>query len=360
MLPFPIAVMLALASALVVGACTSGGTAPAPGSQPAALSSHDVEDCVRSAGGRDYATTVAVCDRALKTESLTPAARAVALAGRGEGYGGIGDYDRAIEDFNAALALEPKLAGAYSWRGWAYRQQGKLDQAVADYDRFVTLRPAAPEGYHDRGIAYALKENYDRALADLTTAISLKADYAEGYNDRGLIYMIKGDTGPGIADYNQAVALRPDAAIPYQNRSVAFFIRRDYQRAISDVRHAIRIEPGNPFSYLWLYIISMKADEDPIAVLGSVTAADPGIWPSVIVRFYQGKATERDVQAEMSRAKTRRQAAERDCQAAFYLGEFELLNGRGDQAKSRLEHARDVCRIDLTERTMALVELARM
>ena len=50
---------------------------------------------------------------------------------------------------------------------------------------------------------------------------------------------------------------------------------------------------------------------------------------------------------------------ERDCEAAFYLGEFALLNGKRDEAAPLLRDAGDKCPVGFTERYAARGELAR-
>ena len=52
--------------------------------------------------------------------------------------------------------------------------------------------------------------------------------------------------------------------------------------------------------------------------------------------------------------------AERECEAAFYLGEFALLAGQRDDALSLLRQAGSTCPTGFTERYAARGELARL
>ena len=64
------------------------------------------------------------------------------------------DLERAIEDYDKALALEPNYAPAYSNRGSSYHEKGDLDRAIEDYNKALALQPDYASAYADRGTAY--------------------------------------------------------------------------------------------------------------------------------------------------------------------------------------------------------------
>ena len=57
---------------------------------------------------------------------------AIAYYNRANAYYGAGDLDRAIEDYGAAIRLNPSYASAFSNRGNAYSLKGDFDKAIAD------------------------------------------------------------------------------------------------------------------------------------------------------------------------------------------------------------------------------------
>jgi Flp pilus assembly protein TadD len=50
-----------------------------------------------------------------------------------------GDHDGAVADYNRAIDLNPKDAGAYMNRGFAKQANGDQDGAIADYNRALEL-----------------------------------------------------------------------------------------------------------------------------------------------------------------------------------------------------------------------------
>jgi tetratricopeptide (TPR) repeat protein len=60
---------------------------------------------------------------------------------RGIAYELKGQYDRALEDFNKALALDPHLPDAYSKRGVVYAKMRKPERAIEDCNKAISLDP---------------------------------------------------------------------------------------------------------------------------------------------------------------------------------------------------------------------------
>ena len=63
----------------------------------------------------------------------------MAYSNRGLAYHYLGQLDRAIEDYDEAIRLNPNLAETYYNRGRAYKEQGKKAEAIADFEKSIAL-----------------------------------------------------------------------------------------------------------------------------------------------------------------------------------------------------------------------------
>jgi len=88
----------------------------------------------------------------------------------------LGDINRAIADFNRALALAPRDAEIYYNRGNALVAAGQSQDAVVDYTRAAQINPSFSKAIFNRGTAYAMLGQRDAARDDWARAISLEPD----------------------------------------------------------------------------------------------------------------------------------------------------------------------------------------
>lgn len=168
---------------------------------------------------------------------------------RGIAYGKKGEHDRAIQDYDKAIALKLDYAEAYNNRGVDYVKKGEYARAIQDYDKAIALRLDYADAYNNRGVAYGKKGEYARAIRDFDRVIALRPNDAEAYNNRGVAYRAKGDYALAIQDYDKAIALNPDYAEAYNNRGVAYGAKGDYARAIQDFDKAVALNPDYAGAY---------------------------------------------------------------------------------------------------------------
>ena len=162
---------------------------------------------------------------------------------RGTAHSTLNQHEKAIENYNKAIELDPNLALAYSNRGLAYYSLNKHDEAIADYNEAIELDPNFALAYYNRGLAYYSLNKHDEAIADWNKAIELDPNLALAYNNRGAAYDSLKKYDEAIADYNEAIKLDPNLAMAYNNRGLTYYGLNRYDEAIADYNKAIELNP---------------------------------------------------------------------------------------------------------------------
>ena len=113
------------------------------------------------------------CSRAIQSSQLSGTNLATAFIIRGDAYEAKEDYDRAIQDYDQALRLNPTSAAAFLGRATAYDRKGDPDRAIQDYNQVLRLVPTDAEALRARGILRFVLGQYAAAQPDLAEAAAL-------------------------------------------------------------------------------------------------------------------------------------------------------------------------------------------
>ncbi len=151
-------------------------------------------------------------------------------------------YQLAVLSFDEAIRRAPDNAFAYNSRGLANARLGKHQNAIRDYSEAIRLKPDSADLYSSRAGSYSALRIYDRAIEDYNKAISLQEDYSY-YLSRGNTYGIIGQSNLAIRDFDRVIQLKPDRAEAYFLRGLEYMGQKRYQRSIADFDHTIRLKP---------------------------------------------------------------------------------------------------------------------
>ena len=138
-----------------------------------------------------------------------------------------GNPQKAIEDFDTALRLNPNYLEAYQKRAEAYHQWGIGNRA----------RPVGEMPEED-------KTRFLKALADCATAIQLDPQNDKSWRIRSRVHVSLGDYDTAIDDAIQAITLKPVSTNVFE-RAVIYEAMGDFQHALDDCTEAIRLQEKN-------------------------------------------------------------------------------------------------------------------
>jgi tetratricopeptide (TPR) repeat protein len=194
---------------------------------------------------KDFDRAIELSNKTLLTEMAWKQASPV-LMSRGNAFAAKGDFDRALIDYDQAVAFNPENAGAHVDRGRALEKRKQRDQALRDYAEAIRLDPNMWEAYFNRALAFRTEGRLDEAIADLTKVIELKPNLATGYVARAALYLQKNETDRALKDSNSAVASDPNSAEAYLNRSRAYAHLKEFPKALADLEATATLKTTEP------------------------------------------------------------------------------------------------------------------
>lgn len=168
---------------------------------------------------------------------------------RGMAYFSRSEYQRAIADFDRALALDPAYASAYLLRGIAFSSLNEYQNAIENFDRALAPDSRNTFAYAHRAIAYRKLKNYEQAIADFDYALLLDPQPGGAYILRSLTYEEFDEARLGLGDFDYMLELNPDDAQAYALRGMAYFSLNEYQRATQNLNRALELDPNDARVY---------------------------------------------------------------------------------------------------------------
>lgn len=128
-------------------------------------------------------------------------------------------YDKAIENYQKAIEINPDNDRAHHKLGIVYFNLGLYATAIENYTKAIDINPNKIEAYHGRGIVYGMQSEYQKSITDLTKALQIDKTVeatdsrfplrANIYHNRGFIYLHLEEYQKSLADFEKAIEINP-------------------------------------------------------------------------------------------------------------------------------------------------------
>jgi tetratricopeptide (TPR) repeat protein len=203
-----------------------------------------IDKCINRDGKSAPSVAIQACTELLDRKLLEGHARFYPFVNRAMAYYAQGDKSHALDDYNTAVQLAPKIAQPYYYRGVFYTLQTDGDAALRDFDTALSIDPKLVAALRQRAIVYARQKNFSGALADFSEAVSLQPKIAALWSERGYVRLLQRDYESAVKDEAEAIRLDPKLARAYFLRGAAFGDLGNSPNAVSDIVTAVDLDPS--------------------------------------------------------------------------------------------------------------------
>lgn len=219
----------------------------------------------------------------------------IARTSLGVAFHQVGEDDRALASYEAALKVDPIYAEAHYFRANILYSRGQMKEAIAAYTVAVGLTPELIDAHRqpvpqdrltdytgtpaempwiarsahrilslnrslesvprqadllkERAAAYYRLRNYTQAIADYTSALALQPQDADALFRRGVAYERLGQQNRAREEYRKALAINPQLPTLYIQRGIDYGSVGNLRQSIDSLTDGIRLDPQNPDSY---------------------------------------------------------------------------------------------------------------
>jgi tetratricopeptide (TPR) repeat protein len=134
------------------------------------------------------------------------------------------------------------MSSFYNNLGIAYSEKGWEDRAVKQYQTAIALNPSYVNAYNNLGVSYLESGPINEGIELFHTALRLQPDLAETHNNLGIALLKLGMREEAVAQFEEAVRLEPGDAGFYYSLADAYRAKGSYERAEEAMRRAKSLE----------------------------------------------------------------------------------------------------------------------
>jgi Flp pilus assembly protein TadD len=172
-----------------------------------------------------------------------------------------GSFTKAIENFEAALRINPNYADAHSALGFAFAIQGRLSEAFEQFDHALRLRPPLATAHTGLGLLLARQGNLSEAADHFRRALESDSRDAQAHTNLGLILKKWGQWGEAATHFRQAVQVDPESEQAQYQWGLALAEQGELTEATIHLRAAVRINPRNAQAHQSLGEVLLRQGE---------------------------------------------------------------------------------------------------
>jgi tetratricopeptide (TPR) repeat protein len=162
---------------------------------------------------------------------------------RASAWWALQEREKALGDFDKAIALGYQAPHAFVSRGMFYAAGGKYKEAIEDYTRAIDIAGGDESALISRAAAYMNLQQFEQAIADYTEALGKTRGPGTILMQRALAYRAAGRLGEAIKDFDQAIELNAKDIPALMNRGFLHFQQQRHEQAIADFAAVIELNP---------------------------------------------------------------------------------------------------------------------
>ena len=137
-------------------------------------------------------------------------------------------WDKAVEECELAVSLNPNSADNIVNLAMVFRAVGRVEEALALLNKAVRLNPMPPDWYpHEFGSCYRLMGRYDEAIAMLKRVLDRNPDYLNSRLNLIATYVTSGKEEAARAEAVEVLRQSPDFSVerflkdfPYKDQKI--------------------------------------------------------------------------------------------------------------------------------------------
>ncbi|MCH8157743.1 MAG: tetratricopeptide repeat protein [Nitrospinae bacterium] len=197
----------------------------------------------------------------------------------GEAYDKLGDYDRAIPEFEAGLKLNSNYFIALSNLGNVYGKKKEYAKAIGYFERALKEKPDYAPGHYNLAKALHVTGHPEKAAESYRLALKSRPYFEEALFNLAFLALELGQPQEAVERFNKFLEMQPANPKAHFGLGNAYAMLKQPEAAIESYQHAIESDPAFLSPYINLANLNMatgRTDEAKV-LLENVLSRQPNV-----------------------------------------------------------------------------------
>ena len=179
-----------------------------------------------------------------------------------------GNIDGAIDEFKAALMLDPSNVNVHNSIGVCYGILGAYEKALEAFEEAIRLDPEEAMALYNAGLANMLTDNSEKALEYFLDADKKEEDIFDVAFQTGRLYLEMGKPEQGKKNLEKAIRLNPKSGLALRYLGECCAAMNLIDEAVSAYKKVIRQNPNDAESLSALgYLFDLQGENPEITTI---------------------------------------------------------------------------------------------
>jgi tetratricopeptide (TPR) repeat protein len=161
-------------------------------------------------------------------------------------YVSAGDANKAAQELEQAIRLEPGSANLHLQLGGALQELGRLNEAAAHYRQALAVDPRSADAYTNLGLIFVKQHQYADAKRQYLQALEIDPDFAPAHMNLAALCLTTEDFAGTIAHCERVLQAEPDLAPAEMCLAMALRGQGHLDDAIRHFKRVLQLTPNDP------------------------------------------------------------------------------------------------------------------
>lgn len=154
--------------------------------------------------------------------------------------------EKALPVAERAVALDGFLAEARISLGRILMELGRVQEAESEFREVLVMEPSNADAHYGLARIFEKRNQIERAEASYLEALAHRPDSSELHYQLGSLYFRNARYEEAETSFRRTVELLPDSTAGYENLAAALFMRGEISEAAEAIQTALEIKPTYP------------------------------------------------------------------------------------------------------------------